>query len=410
MNIKERFLSYAKIPTMSDENSAATPSTQKQLVLSLLLEKQLKDAGFSNVRHQGDGYVYATLNANTPKKCPKIGFIAHVDTSPDMSDENITPRVLKYEGGDIVLNEEKKTVMRVSAYPNLNNYIGEELIVTDGTTLLGADDKAGVAEIMDMAIRLQESGAEHGDVYIAFTPDEEIGRGADFFDIKNFPADYAYTVDGGVLGEIEFENFNAASAVIRISGNSIHPGDAKNKMINAARVALELDALIPGAQRPEHTEKYEGFYHLTGMEGKTESAVMKYIIRDHDRGKFEEKKAFLAACCAFLNARYGQKVADWQITDTYYNMRSLVEKKDYIVKRAVKAMEDEGVTPVIKPIRGGTDGARLSYMGLLCPNICTGGENYHGKYEFIAVSALKKVSDILLRICTNAAAGEGEET
>ncbi len=404
MNIKDRFLGYAVISSNSDEASYSVPSTAKQLAVSELIVKQLSEAGISEIRHKGDGYVYAKLPSNLKdgKKCPRIGFIAHVDTSPDMSDINISPKVVKYGGGDIVLNEKLDIVMKVSEYSNLSNYIGDDLIVTDGTTLLGADDKAGIAEIMDMVIRLKESGEEHGDILIGFTPDEEIGRGADLFDVESFGADYAYTVDGEIIGEIEYENFNAAAAVITVAGNSIHPGTAKNKMINAARIAYELDALLPSWERPEHTEKYEGFYHLTGIEGNVESAKFKYIIRDHDRRLFENKKARLAAACDFINARYGKKIVNCVITDSYYNMRELIENSYYIVERLIKAMEDEGVTPIIKPIRGGTDGARLSYMGLLCPNICTGGENYHGKYEFISVQKMEKVSDILYRLCVNA--------
>lgn len=402
MDIKERFINYAILPTNSDEHSDATPSTSKQLVLCELLASELKEAGLSDVRHSGNGYVYAKLPANTNKKVPKIGFIAHVDTSPDMSDKNISPRVIKYTGGDIVLNEELGIVMKLSEYPSLNKYIGEDMIVTDGTTLLGADDKAGVAEIMDMVIRLKESGQEHGDVLIGFTPDEEIGRGADKFDVPGFGADYAYTVDGGELGEIEYENFNAASAVITITGNSIHPGTAKNKMINANLIAFELNSLLPAWERPEHTDNYEGFFHLNNLEGSVEKAKMKYIIRDHDRIKFEDKKAKMTAACDFINQKYGRNIVECKITDSYYNMREIIENNYYIIDRLVKAMEDEGVKPIIKPIRGGTDGARLSFMGLPCPNISTGGENFHGKYEFITVQRLKKVSDILFRICTNA--------
>ena len=403
MNIKERFIEYAKIPTNSDESSPSTPSTEKQLALSELLVNQLKEAGLEKVRHSGDGYVYAKLPSNSKKTLPKIGFVAHVDTSPDMSDEHISPNVIHYTGGDIVLNKDLGIVMTVSEYPNLINYISEELIVTDGTTLLGADDKAGVAEIMDMVIRLKESGEEHGDVLIGFTPDEEIGRGADKFDVPGFNADYAYTVDGGELGEIEYENFNAASAVITVTGNSIHPGTAKDKMINAVQIAYELNSLLPPWERPEHTEKYEGFFHLTNIEGNVERARVKYIIRDHDREKFEVKKAKMKSACDFINSKYGRNLVECVITDSYYNMREIIEKNYYIIDRLVKAMEEEGVNPKIISIRGGTDGARLSFMGLPCPNICTGGENFHGKYEFITVQRMQKVSDILYRICINAA-------
>ena len=400
MDILTRFLEYARIPSASDENSETTPSTAKQLKVCELLERQLKEAGLSDVRSDGRGYVYAKLPANTAKKLPAIGFIAHVDTSPEMSDYNITPRVVEYKGGDIVLNEKEGVVMTVKDFPNLKNYVNEHLVVTDGTTLLGADDKAGVAEIMDAVIRLKESGREHGDVLVGFTPDEEIGRGADLFDIPAFGADFAYTVDGGALGEIEYENFNAASAVLNIQGVSIHPGTAKDKMINALTVAREIDTLVPAWERPEHTEKYEGFFHMTSFNGGVEEARVKYIIRDHDREKFEEKKVRMQRIVDYVNQKYGRRVVECTITDTYYNMRELIETAPHIIDRAVKAMEKCGVRPVIIPIRGGTDGARLSYMGLLCPNICTGGENFHGKYEFVSVERMEKISDIIIEMLT----------
>ena len=399
MNIKDRFLEYARISSNSDEYSESAPSTSKQLNVTELLEKQLKEAGLSDVRSDGRGYVYAKLPANTDKKCPKIGFIAHVDTSPDMSDKNITPKVFVYEGGDITLNEELGIKMTVADYPNLANYVGETMITTDGTTLLGADDKAGVAEIMDAVIRLKESGKEHGDILIGFTPDEEIGRGADLFDVENFGADYAYTVDGGMLGEIEYENFNAASASITIAGSSIHPGSAKDKMINACQIAFELNSLLPAWQRPEHTEKREGFFHLNNIEGGVESAKMKYIIRDHDKMLFEAKKKQMQSACDFINEKYGRNIVTLTLRDSYYNMRELIEPSYFIVERIIDAMKAVDVEPVIVPIRGGTDGARLSYMGLLCPNICTGGENFHGKYEFVTVEKLEKVSDIIFEMC-----------
>lgn len=401
MNIKDRFLEYARISSNSDEYSETTPSTAKQLNVTELLEKQLKDAGLSDVRSDGRGYVYAKLPANTDKKLPKIGFIAHVDTSPDMSDKNISPKVFVYEGGDITLNEELGIKMTVADYPNLANYVGETMITTDGTTLLGADDKAGVAEIMDAVIRLKESGDEHGDILVGFTPDEEIGRGADLFDIKGFGADYAYTIDGGMLGEIEYENFNAAAASVTISGSSIHPGSAKDKMINACQIAFELNSLLPAWQRPEHTEKREGFFHLNNIEGGVESAKMKYIIRDHDKALFEAKKKQMQSACDFINAKYGREIVSLTLRDSYYNMRELIEPSYFIVERIIDAMKAVNVEPIIVPIRGGTDGAMLSYKGLLCPNICTGGENFHGKYEFITVERLEKVSDIIYAMCVN---------
>ena len=400
MNIRDRFIEYARIPTASDEYSETTPSTSKQLAMCELLEKQLKDAGLSDVRSDGRGYVYAKLPANTKKAFPKIGFIAHVDTSPEMSDANITPRVVEYKGGDITLNEKLGIVMTEKDFPNLKNYVNEHLIVTDGTTLLGADDKAGVAEIMDAVIRLKESGREHGDIMVGFTPDEEIGRGADLFDVQGFGADFAYTVVGGALGEIEYENFNAAAAVLNIHGVSIHPGTAKNKMINALTVAREIDSLVPAWERPEHTEKYEGFFHMTNFNGGVEEARVKYIIRDHDREKFEEKKVRMQQIVDYVNQQYGRNVVDCTITDTYYNMRELIETAPHIVDRAYNAMKACGVEPIVIPIRGGTDGARLSYMGLLCPNICTGGENFHGTYEFVSVERMEKISDIIIDMLT----------
>ncbi|MBP5754518.1 MAG: peptidase T [Clostridia bacterium] len=400
MNILDRFVEYARISTNSNEYSKSTPSTSKQLVMCELLEKQLKEAGLSDVRSDGRGYVYAKLPANSTRRFPKIGFIAHVDTSPDMSDENIKPRVVEYKGGDITLNEELGIKMTVADFPNLKNYVNEHLVVTDGTTLLGADDKAGVAEIMDAVIRIKESGVEHGDIMVGFTPDEEIGRGADLFDVAGFGADFAYTVDGGALGEIEYENFNAASAVLNIKGVSIHPGSAKNKMINALTVAREIDTLVPAWERPEHTEKYEGFFHLNNMSGGVEEARMKYIIRDHDRAKFEEKKVRMQRIVDYVNQKYGRELITCTIIDTYYNMRELIETAPYIVDRAYNAMKACGVEPVVIPIRGGTDGARLSYMGLLCPNICTGGENFHGKFEFVSVERMEKISDIIIKMLT----------
>ena len=400
MNILDRFVEYARISTNSNEYSKSTPSTSKQLVMCELLEKQLKEAGLSDVRSDGRGYVYAKLPANSTRRFPKIGFIAHVDTSPDMSDENIKPRVVEYKGGDITLNEELGIKMTVADFPNLNNYVNEHLVVTDGTTLLGADDKAGVAEIMEAVIRIKESGIEHGDIMVGFTPDEEIGRGADLFDIASFGADFAYTVDGGALGEIEYENFNAASAVLNIKGVSIHPGSAKDKMINALTVAREIDTLIPAWERPEHTEKYEGFFHLNTLSGGVEEARMKYIIRDHDKSKFEEKKVRMQRIVDYVNQKYGREIVECVITDTYYNMRELIETSPHIVDRAYNAMKACGVEPVVIPIRGGTDGARLSYMGLLCPNICTGGENFHGKFEFVSVERMEKISDIIIKMLT----------
>ncbi|MEG1743481.1 MAG: peptidase T, partial [Clostridia bacterium] len=340
MTIKDRFYNYAVIGTNSDESSSTTPSTAKQFLLCSVLLDECKNIGLSDVHTDGRGYIYAKLPSNSLEKLPKIGFIAHIDTSPDMSDINITPRIIKnYDGNDIVLNEKLSVTITVSEYPNLQNYIGDDLIVTDGTTLLGADDKAGIAEIMDFASRLVKSDKKHGDIMIAFTPDEEIGRGADLFDIIGFGADYAYTVDGGSLGEIEFENFNAASAKITISGSSIHPGTAKNKMINALQVAFELNALLPSFEKPEHTDNYEGFFHLTNLDGNVEKANMRYIIRDHSMQLFENKKHLMTAACDFINLKYGKNIISTEITDSYYNMREKILTHYYIIERLIKAMK-----------------------------------------------------------------------
>ena len=402
MKAYERFLKYAAFPTMSTGASATVPSTKKQLALSAYIAEELKALGLSDAHVDGYGYVYATLPKNTDGDINTIGLIAHVDTSPDAPDENVKARVYEYSGGDITLNAEKNIVMRVSDYPNLEKYKGHHLIVSDGTTLIGADDKAGVAEIITAVERLITSNAPHGTVKIAFTPDEEIGRGADKFDVKGFDADYAYTVDGGALGEIEFENFNAAGARITVHGVSIHPGSAKGKMKNAALIATEFNALLPENEIPSMTENYEGFHHLSKIEGSIEHATLSYIIRDHDREKFEEKKKFFLTVADKLNKKYGDGTVEISITDTYYNMREVIEKHMYTVERAERAMTDVGVTPNIIPIRGGTDGARLSFMGLPCPNLCTGGENFHSRFEFISVEAMDKITDILVKIIENA--------
>ncbi len=405
MNITERFLKYVSFPTMSDKYSDTCPSSEKQKRLGEYLAAELKGIGLCNVSMSEFGYVTAALPAS--KGCedaPVIGLIAHMDTSDEAPDENIKPRIVEYTGGDITLNAEHGIVMRAKDYPSLSKYIGSHLIVTDGATLLGADDKAGIAAIVTAAERLVSSGAPHGRVMICFTPDEEIGAGADHFDVDAFGADYAYTVDGGALGEMEYECFNAAAARVDLHGIAIHPGSAKGHMKNAALLAAEFISLLPAAEDPAHTEGYEGFYHLDDMEGQVEHAYVEYIIRDHDAAKFAERKRIFAAAADLINKKYGEGSADCQITDSYRNMREIIEQNMHIIHRAAAAMRAEGVEPVVSPIRGGTDGARLSYMGLPCPNLCTGGENFHSRFEYLPVESLEKTADILVRILTDAAA------
>ena len=397
MTVLDRFLKYVSYATASSEASTTVPSTPGQKLLGAELVKELNGLGLK--AHMDDkGYVYGEIPA-TPgcEDEPVIGLIAHMDTSDASSGENIKARIVKnYRGDDIVLNPEKGIVMRISDFPYLKDCIGEDLIVTDGTTLLGADDKAGIAEIMALAQRLTENpDIRHGAIKIGFTPDEEIGRGTDHFDIPGFGADFAYTVDGGPIGEIEYENFNAASAVVTISGINIHPGTAKNKMKNACLIAGEWMSMMPPAETPAHTEGYEGFYHLTSMEGCEEKAVLKYIVRDHDKSKFEDRKKFMERLADYLNDKYGAGTFELSLKDTYYNMKEKIEPHMYIIERAKSAMISEGVTPVIVPIRGGTDGARLSWEGLPCPNLSTGGYNYHGRFEFIPVQSLEKMVDVL---------------
>ena len=401
MKAYERFLNYVAFPTMSDGASETVPSTSKQLVLAAALKEELIALGLTDAKVDGCGYVYATLPANTDKEINTIGLIAHMDTSGEASDTDIKASIVDYKGGDILLNEKENIVMTVADYPYLAKYEGQHLIVSDGTTLIGADDKAGIAEIMTAVEKIIASGMEHGKICVAFTPDEEIGRGANHFDVAGFGADYAYTVDGGALGELEYENFNAAGAHIEIHGVSIHPGSAKDKMKNAALIACEFNALLPEDEIPSKTEGYEGFHHLSGISGGIEYAELHYIIRDHDRTKFEEKKAGFVDACAKINAIYGEGTAVMKLSDSYYNMKEKIEPHMYIIDRAKKAMTDVGVTPNVVPIRGGTDGARLSFMGLPCPNICTGGENFHSRFEFVSVEAMEKISDILVKLIEN---------
>ncbi len=402
MNIAERFLKYVSFPTMSDESSETVPSTAKQLVFSRYLAEELTKLGLSDVELDDKGYLYATLLANTDCSVT-LGLIAHVDTSDACADAPIKTKIVKYEGGAVCLNDEKDIYLTPEEYPSMNRYVGNHLIVTDGTTLLGADDKAGVCAIVSAIERIIASGEKHGCVKICFTPDEEIGRGADHFDVEKFDADYAYTIDGGGLGELEYENFNAASAKAEFFGVSIHPGSAKDKMKNAALMAIDFNSLLPADQIPAKTEGYEGFFHLTDMKGDCENAELFFIIRDHDRSKFEEKKAVFAAVADKINEKYGAGSCVVTVKDSYYNMKEIIDKNMYTIDRAVAAMKAVGVEPEIVPIRGGTDGARLSFMGLPCPNICTGGENFHSRFEYLPVESLEKVVDIVERIILDVA-------
>ena len=398
----EKFLNYVKIDTRSDENSTACPTTAKQHDLAKLLVKELEEMGAEDITYDTEHcYVYATVPA--AKGCenrPVLGFIAHMDTSPAVTGENVKPRIIEnYDGKDIVLNEEKNIVMKVSDFPELTEYTGKRLIVTDGTTLLGADDKAGVAEIMTMTEQLLLSrDVPHGKIRIGFTPDEEVGAGADHFDVKLFGADYAYTVDGGKLGELEYENFNAAGAKVTFYGRSVHPGDAKNKMVNALLLAMEFQNMLPVFENPMYTEKYEGFYHLDQLSGSVEKAQSEYIIRDHDKDKFERKKETFLRIGAYLNEKYGKDTVQIDMKDSYYNMREIIEQHMQLIENAKAAMEETGVNPIVVPIRGGTDGARLSYMGLPCPNLCTGGHNFHGRFEYICADSMEKIVEILLKL------------
>lgn len=395
--VVERFLKYVSYDTQSADDAGRIPSTDKQFVLALDLAAEMKAMGLADVRVDEHCYVYATLPENAPG-LPTLGFVAHMDTVPEVSGKDVLPRIVEnYQGGDIYLNESLS--IEEALFPALKDCIGQDLIVTDGTTLLGSDDKAGIAEILTLIEMLQaRPEIRHGRIAVAFTPDEEVGSGADAFDVPGFGADFAYTVDGGAVGELEYENFNAASAKVAVKGLSIHPGSAKDKMINAIHVAEEFDAMLPPFERPEHTEGYEGFFHLTNFEGNTEAAALSYIIRDHDKTRFEGRKALMREAARFINARYGDGTLCLSIRDSYYNMKEQILPHFHLIETAKAAMLDCGVEPIIIPVRGGTDGARLSYMGLPCPNLCTGGYNCHGQREFIPVQALEKVCDILVRI------------
>lgn len=397
--ILDRFLRYVAIDTQSDENSESQPSTAKQLDLLKLLCKELNEMGVeANLDEYG--YVMGSIPSNIDKKVPAIGFISHVDTSPDASGKDVKPQIIKdYDGKDIELKGIPGLALKPSEFPELLNHKGETIITTDGTTLLGADDKAGVAEIMNAVQYIMEHPEfKHGEIKIGFTPDEEIGRGVVKFDVKRFGAEYAYTMDGGEIGELEFENFNAASAKIHVQGRNVHPGYAKDKMKNAILIGMEFNELLPVGQRPELTENYDGFFHITSFKGSVEDADFSYIIRDHDRAKFEEKKALISKCAQFINLKYGEGTVTLDVKDQYYNMREQVEPYYFVVEKAVKAMEMAGIKPKIQPIRGGTDGANLSFKGLPCPNIFAGGLNFHGKMEFAPLESIEKASEVVLNI------------
>lgn len=399
MTVVDRFLKYVTFATQSDEESGITPSTSGQRVFAEALVKELEALGLEEISLDDNSYLMATLPSNMEdQEVPTIGFISHLDTSPDMSGEGVKPRIVAYAGGDIVLNEAENIVLSPRMFPEMEQYIGQDLIVTDGTTLLGADDKAGVAAIISAVAYLKEHPEiKHGKIRIGFTPDEEIGAGADHFDVEKFGCEFAYTVDGGEIGELEYENFNAAAAKVVFSGRNVHPGTAKDKMVNASLLAVEFASMLPADQRPETTEGYEGFFHLTTMVGSVEQAVLQYIVRDHSRELFEQKKQLLEQITAQLNKKYPGMVS-LEMHDQYYNMREIVEPKKYIVDLASEAMEAVGVKPQIKPIRGGTDGARLSFMGLPCPNLFTGGHNFHGRYEYIPIPSLQKSMETVVKI------------
>ena len=394
-SVTERFLKYVSYETTSDEFSDTCPSTEGQKALGAALVEEMLALGIADARMDEHGYVYGTVPGDP--SLPVIGLIAHMDTAPDASGKDVKARIVEYKGGDVCLNTEKDIWLREENYQSLKNHAGKRLIVTDGTTLLGADNKAGVAEIMTAAEKLMKV-KKHATLKIGFTPDEEIGRGADLFDISGFDAEYAYTVDGGPIGEIEYENFNAAGAKVTVRGLSIHPGGAKDKMVNSQLVAMEYNALLPAQQRPEHTEGYEGFIHLTDMQGQVEETVLRYIIRDHDMEKFEEKKDLMVAAACRIDEKYGAGTVQVALRDSYYNMKNKITPCMYIIERAEAAMRKVGMTPRNVPIRGGTDGARLSYMGLPCPNLCTGGENFHGRFEYIPVEDMEKCVDMLVEI------------
>ena len=400
MTVIDRFLKYVTFDTQSDENTGVTPSTAKQMFFAKYLQQELQELGLEDITLDENGYLFATLPANVDRPIPVIGFIAHMDTSPDMSGENVKPRIVeKYDGTDIILCSKDNIVLSPSQFPELLDHKGEDLIVTDGHTLLGADDKAGIAEIVSAVAYLKEHPEiKHGKIRIGFNPDEEIGLGAHKFDVEKFGAKWAYTMDGGEVGELEFENFNAAAAKVTIKGRNVHPGYAKNKMINSMLVANEFMAMLPADETPATTEGYEGFYHLVGMKGEVEQSELSYIIRDHDREKFERRKAFVAECAGKINEKYGNEIVKVELKDQYYNMRQEVEPLMHIIDIAFGAMKEAGVEPKVKAIRGGTDGAQLSFKGLPCPNIFAGGLNFHGRYEFVPVQSIEKAVMVIVKI------------
>lgn len=400
MTVIDRFLKYVTFDTQSDENTGVTPSTAKQMVFAKYLQKELQELGLEDITLDENGYLFATLPANVDRPIPVIGFIAHMDTSPDMSGENVKPRIVeKYDGTDIILCSKDNIVLSPLQFPELLDHKGEDLIVTDGHTLLGADDKAGIAEIVSAVAYLKEHPEiKHGKIRIGFNPDEEIGLGAHKFDVEKFGAKWAYTMDGGEVGELEFENFNAAAAKVTIKGRNVHPGYAKNKMINSMLVANEFMAMLPADETPATTEGYEGFYHLVGMKGEVEQSELSYIIRDHDREKFENRKALVAECAKRINEKYGNEIVAVELKDQYYNMRQEVEPLMHIIDIAFGAMKEAGVEPKVKAIRGGTDGAQLSFKGLPCPNIFAGGLNFHGRYEFVPVQSIEKAVKVIVKI------------
>ena len=406
MTIVERFLKYVSFDTQSAEDTGVTPSTAKQFALAEYLKAELESIGLTDVELDEKGYLYATLPANTERPVPTIGFIAHMDTSPDCSGANVKPRIVSaYDGGDIVLDAQAGIVTSPEKFPELKQHVGEDLIVTDGHTLLGADDKAGIAEIVQAMVWLKaHPEVEHGKIRVAFNPDEEIGLGARSFNVEKFGCQWAYTMDGGEVGELEFENFNAAAAKIEVTGVSVHPGYAKDKMVNASRVAAEFAAMMPEAETPEHTTGYEGFYHLLHMEGNVEHATLTYIIRDHDAARFDARKAYVQRTAEWLEAKYGKGSVKATVTDQYRNMREQVEPVMHIIDIALEAMQAADVTPAVRAIRGGTDGAQLSFMGLPCPNIFAGGLNFHGPHEFLPIPSLEKASQVVVEICRLTAA------
>ena len=403
MRVEERFLKYISFDSKSDTCSKSCPSTPGQLEFAKYLKKELEEVGLTDVILDGNGYLMARLPSNVIREVATIGFISHMDTAPDMYGKVDNPKIVRaYDGGDIVLDEGGEYILSPADFPELLNYKGMDIITTDGTTLLGADDKAGLAEIVTaMEHLLSNPEIEHGEIMIGFTPDEEIGRGANLFDVSKFGAKYAYTMDGGEVGELEYENFNAAGVKINIAGRNVHPGSAKGKMINALSIAMEIDSMLPKTSRPEYTEKYEGFYHLVELKGEPESAYMEYIVRDHDKVKFEDKKIEIKRVVEYINSRYGQERVKLEVEDQYYNMREKIEPVMEVIEVAKRSMDELGIEAKVKPIRGGTDGARLSYMGLPCPNIFTGGHNFHGRFEYIPIQSMEKAVKVIVKICEN---------